>query len=313
VNNHRAWGNKTSTGLPAVVLVRVLARVLVPLLTTGLLLAGCGAAARRGDAAMGPAAATPVTPVTPARPAMPAMPTAADNPALTRFEAQQREAADTATRLGRWADVMWALDVLQALHPNDNALAQRRVQAEQSAAAAAAQRLRQAKAAQQRGDADTAVSLYLEVLALQTQDSEAAEALRALERERVTRQHLGLSARNTLARAATAEPVGVKNQTAGDGGRNELEHASLLASQGEVAAAIAMLSTTGGPNSNQPATRRLLADLYLQQADALWPQRGAEAIAAAERGLLANPSHKGLRERLKQWREPAAGIPEGKR
>jgi hypothetical protein len=224
------------------------------------------------------------------------------NPALPAFEARQREAADSATQRGRWAEAIWALDVLQALNPNDATLKARRAQAEESVKLAASERRQQATLAQQRGDGEAATRLHLEVLSLQPTpglQAEAAEALRALERERVARQHLGISARQAFARSPGQETLNVKAASAG---RNDVEHASMMAAQGDVGGAIALLKPVNVQPNADPAARRLLADLYLRQAEGLWPQQASAAISAAERGLKADPKHKALHERLTQWR-----------
>jgi hypothetical protein len=106
----------------------------------------------------------------------------------------------------------------------------------------------------------------------------------SLERERVKRQHLGLLSRNTLNRRMGAEPPMPANTTpaatSGGADRNELEHASLLAGQGEVEGAIAVLRPLVTSRRADPAVRRMLADLYVRQADALLPDRREAAVAA---------------------------------
>lgn len=271
---------------PSTMLTWVPAPVLVLMLV--LLVAGC---AGRGQ--------TVPPPVT-NEPAPSAAPVA--SPALTAFEARQREAADAALQRGRWVDAMWALDVLQALRPDDANLVSRRAQAEELAKQAASERRQQAKAAQQRGDSDSAMRLNLDVLSLApsaTLQAEAADALRALERDRVARQHLGVSARLAFARGPAQEKITGKAASAG---RNDVEHASMMAAQGDVSGAIALLKPVNAQANADPAARRLLADLYLRQAESLWPQQASAAISAAERGLKAEPKHKLLSERLAQWR-----------
>ncbi len=165
-------------------------------------------------------------------PSAPAVAAAPSNPGLTEFETRQREALEAATRRGRWGEVLWCLEVLQALRPNDTSLVTRRAAAERAAQEAAAERLRQAKQAQQRGDAEGAVRNYLEVLSLQPQHTEAADALRTLERERVARQHLGVSARAAFARNATATK---KNGKGNEGMRhNAVQGIGVAASSKEI-------------------------------------------------------------------------------
>jgi tetratricopeptide (TPR) repeat protein len=276
-----------------------LAAVLVTVLLTT---AGCAsrraAPAPERELADVPAAA-PVSPAAAARPT-----------ALTEFEARHRSIADNAGQNGRWAEVVWSLDVLQALRPDDTSLTPRRLQAEQAAQALATERLRQGKLAQQRGDVDAAQRSYLEVLALQPAAASAADAaqagdaLRQLERERIARQHLGISARSTFMRAPVAATR--SSGKAGAPGRNDVEHASLLAAQGDVNGAISLLKPVAATSQNDAGARRLLGDLYLRQADTLWPQQRAAAITAIENGLLADPSNKSLRERLAQWKSPSS-------
>jgi tetratricopeptide (TPR) repeat protein len=242
-----------------------------------------------------PAANTPVSPAPAARPT-----------ALAEFEARHRDAADNAGQTGRWAEVIWSLDVLQALRPDDSSLPARRLQAEQAAQALASDRLRQAKAAQQRGDAEAAQRHYLEVLALQPAATtpadalQAADGLRHLERERVVRQHLGIPARSTFTRAPLA--ANRSNGKVGATGRNDVEHASMLAAQGDVSGAISLLKPVAATGNNDAGARRLLGDLYRRQAEALWPQQRDNAITAAESGLQADPTNKALRERLLLWK-----------
>jgi hypothetical protein len=110
---------------------------------------------------------------------------------------QQHRAAAAAEQRGQWTQVLWHLDVLLALAPampNCSAAAPR-PNKPPSRRRRAQQRARQARA---RGDHESATRLYLELLSLAPGDAEAAEALRALERERVKRQHLGQLSRNTL-------------------------------------------------------------------------------------------------------------------
>ncbi len=242
--------------------------------------------------------------------------------ALGAFQARQREAAEAAMRGGQWADALWALDVLLALRPGDAALAEQRAQAERAATAAAAVRLQRARQAQQRGDADAATRLYLEALALTPGDAAAAQALRQIERERVRRQHLGQLSRNTLARRSASEstmaaplptpggsaagPAAASTASNPPGSlpnseRNEVEHASMLAAQGEVDAAIAVLRPLALARRPDPMARRLLADLYVRQAEALLPVDRAGALAALERSLQADPSQSRAAVLLKEW------------
>lgn len=267
----------------------------------GIWLACLAVAWLAGCASKGPGTATEPEPVTP-----PPAAVTADAPALPwpAFRQQHGVAADEAEQRGQWSQALWHLDVLLALAPDDADLQRRRASAQQAAQQAAVDRLQRARQARARGDAEAATRLYLEVLSVAHGDAEAADALRALERERVKRQHLGQLSRNTLNRRAGPEPTMSSNNpaatTSGGADRNELEHASLLAGQGDIEAAIAVLRPLVNARRADPAVRRLLGDLYVRQAEALLPARRDAAMAALERALQADPSNARAAARLKE-------------
>lgn len=259
------------------------------------LVAGC---ASRGP---GPAA-EPVPPAAPAE--LPAAPE--PGTAMPAFQQLHQNAARLAEQRGQWTQALWHLDVLLALAPADAELQQRHEHALQAAQQAAADALKRARQARARGEHEGATRLYLEVLSLAPGDAEAADGLRTLERERVKRQHLGQLSRNTLNRRPGAEPAMPANGNAmpppasGAADRNELEHASLLAGQGEIDGAIAVLKPLVTSRRADPAVRRMLADLYVRQAEALLPARRDAAIAALERAVQADPTHPKAAARLKE-------------
>lgn len=236
---------------------------------------------------------------------------AAGNTGLAELASRQRLAAETAERQGQWAEAVWAWDVLLALAPQDAELAKRRSSAKATIEAAVNERLPRARMAIQRGDTEAALRLFLEMLALVPGQPEASQALRKLERERVTRQNLGQLSRNAMVRrdsenAAVTTPAtpgnaGPATSGAGGGaGRNELEHASLLAVQGEHAAAIAVLVPVVAQTPVDPAAKSLLADLYYRQAEAAAGSNRAAAITSLQRSLQLDPSHARAAIRLKQ-------------
>ena len=242
-------------------------------------------------------------------------------PLLETFEQRQRDAAAAAAQQGLWLEAAWAWEVLQALNPRDPEIAKRLADARQAATAAATERNARGKQALQRGDTDNAVRLYIEALSFVPAHVEAAEALRAIERDRVRRQHLGQVARYSLMRrpdnAATpagATAPGTANNTV-SAERNEVEHASMLANQGEIDGAITVLKPiTTGPNADAGA-KRLLADLYVKRADILAATDRAAAIDALERAVAAYPDHLRAATRLKLLKDaardkPLAALPE---
>lgn len=200
---------------------------------------------------------------------------------LQAFESQQRARAEAALRQDRLPDALLAWDALLALRPADEAYLAKRAATTQRAEALAADRIAQAKAAQRRGDTAGAMQHYLDALAALPTHAAAADALRAIERERNRRTYLGKYSRNTLQRhppdrAAAARPAPSPDVRAG-GDRNDLEHASMLAAQGELADAIALLKAHLATKPQDAPARQLLATLLEQQAR---PQRNGTAPVA---------------------------------
>jgi hypothetical protein len=147
-----------------------------------------------------------------------------------------------------------------------------------------ADRLPKAQAAQKRGELDSAAQQYLAILALSPDQEAAADGLRAIERERNKRNYVGKLARNTLSRrnadaAKTARPAAAKPAPKVTGDRNEVEHASMLAAQGELDDAIALLQAHLAIQRNDAEARRMLADLQAQKAERA--QQGARETSTA--------------------------------
>jgi tetratricopeptide (TPR) repeat protein len=138
----------------------------------------------------------------------------------------------------------------------------------------------------------------------------AADALRSIERERVKRQQLGRLSRLTLMRRGT-EAMGPTDKVGSAGvDRNELEHATILARQGEIDSAIGLLERRLAADRNDRAARNMLADLYERKADdALASRDTASAIALLEKSLRLDPNDAQVAERLKQLRAAAASKP----
>jgi len=219
--------------------------------------------------------------------------------ALAAFESEQRVAADAASRQARWVEAIWEWDIVLALRPRDADAARRRAHAVEAIKGALPERLARARSARSRGDIDAAARAYLDVLALAPDHAAAADALREIERERVRRYQLGQPSRTVMARRA---PANASARAATVEERNEIEHASMLASQGDVKSAIAILQPLAGPRRGSATLHALLADLYLQQAEQLAPTNRAGAIAALESSLRADPNQQQAAQRLRQLR-----------
>lgn len=242
------------------------------------LLAGCAGTPAPGGGAPRPDARPP------ARPA-----------AVVAYEARQRAEAEAAQQQGRLADALWAWDIVLALAPNDAAAAKRRAEVQALAEAGAAERVARARQAQQRGEHDAAVRLNLEALALlpgpHPTSSAAADSLREIERERTKRGNVvGFRAAQVLQRSPAAAE------------RNELEHAALLAGQGDIDAAIVTLEPLVARRPADTAARNALADLLVRRAERQQPTDLPGAVAALERALQLVPGHRSASARLKAWR-----------
>ena len=134
------------------------------------------------------------------------------------------------------------------------------------------------------------------------QQRAAADALRSIERGRAKRAALAGTSR--AARAAAPEMASGAAHSAAT--RNALEHASLLAGQGEIDAAITLLQPLAGARNADPSLRGLLSDLYWRQATRLAPIDRAGAIRALERCLRLQPSHSAAQQLLRQLRSLSA-------
>ncbi len=229
---------------------------------------------------------------------------------VSAFEQHYRDRASSAQRQGRLADAAIAWEVLTVLRPESREYRDALLDTRRQIDVAVAERLPRAAQAQRRGDLDAATQGYLAVLALQPDSVPAADALRSIERERVKRQQLGRLSRLALMRRGT-EAVGPTDKVASAGvDRNELEHATILARQGEIDSAIGLLERRLAADRNDRAARNMLADLYERKADDVLAARDtAGAIALLEKSLRLDPSDAQAAERLRQLRAAAGSKP----
>ncbi|MEO8278791.1 MAG: hypothetical protein ABI564_03795 [Ideonella sp.] len=259
-------------------------------------------------------------------------------PEPTAYEIGQRARALDLERQGKLAEAVLIWEVLTTIRPRHDDYREHWLEAKRRAAAAAADRVQRGDQAAARGQFDTAASNYLAALALQPDQPKAAEALRTIEKERVRRTSLGKLSRLTLTRRSMADaemsPPGVPSSPgasrsaasaamagARDGektakatppsvpqDRIEVEHASLLASQGEYDEAVAMLDAWLASNGRDEAARTLLADVLYQQADSIAASNPTSAIALLERSVQLNRKNSRASQKLKQLKS-AAGQP----
>lgn len=255
--------------------------------------------------------------------------------ASTAYEAAQRARATDLERDGRLAEAALVWEVLSVIRPHDDDYRQRLAESKRRISTSAAERTQRGDQAAAAGQLDAAVSYYLSALALQPDHAKAADAVRGIERERNRRNHLGKLSRHTMTRKAmadsdmvpapqiSAEPVAAtattrpppavlsaapatrpaNNSPSAD--RIEVEHASLLASQGEFDEAISMLEKWLQGNRRDDAARRLLADVYFQQADRLAASKPEAAITLLEKSLRVERHQPRAAERLRQLKAAA--------
>lgn len=253
-------------------------------------------------------AGTPPPAPPPAGTAPEARPAARGEDGVARFARQQRALAETAARQSRWADAVWAWDVVLALDPRDGSAREQRQRAREQGVAAAAERRGRARQARQKGDLDAATRLYLDAMLQWPEDAQSAAALREIEALRARRGNVAgyrmPGSRRMYAatgKAATAESLPA---------RNELEHASHLAGQGDIDAAIAMLKPLVMARRPDPAVRSQLADLYWRKAEQLGDRDRQGAIDALQHCLQLAPGHRQATARLRQLKATApAPVP----
>lgn len=224
------------------------------------------------------------------------------------FEQKQRERAQSLTRRGRLADAALAWEILTVFRPDAVEYRERLADTRRQIDAAVAERSQRGAQAFKRGELDNASAYYLAALALQPDQPQAADALRAIERERNKRSYLGKYSRVTLTHRATvqAEVVMPRKPVGATADRNELEHASMLATQGEFDDAIQLLERRLAGDRRDEAARLLLADVYYQKAEKLAVRDKAAAITALQKSVRLDATHTRAAARLQQLKSGAA-------
>lgn len=205
------------------------------------------------------------------------------------FEVRQRALAEEAEARGQWAQAAWAWEALLALQPGEQAIATRLQGALKAADSLATLRAQQARLALQLGDFDSARDLYLRALRAAPTHADAIDGLRALEQERTIAQLRTLPTR-TAARPSKPPPA-------------EVEHAALLAAQGELDAGIRLLQPLTTGRQANPAARRSMSELLMLQALA---QRAADptlALASLRRSLQMDSRNTRAQTLLREWRK----------
>lgn len=216
----------------------------------------------------------------------------AQDAALAAFEQQQLQRAEQAELQGRWADAARAYGVLLLLRPEHAPYLRSQQRLRSATEQLAAQLLARAAEERRRGDFDRATRGYLQLLALVPEHAGAADALRQMERERNERQWQGRFARNPMQRPAP-------ETAAGTGERNLAEHAALLAAQGELDGAIALLRAPAQASGADPALRRQLAELLWRRVESWGGDKRVELLPTLREILRLEPQHEAALARLR--------------
>jgi len=210
---------------------------------------------------------------------------------VAEFEARQRDLAVSLERQGRWGEAVQAWDVLALLRPAE--YRERLGEARRQADLLATERLQRARAEMKKGDLEAAEQSYLGVLVLQPEQAEAADGLRSIERVRNKRDYLGQPSRLTLTRKQGSR-VAPSEQSL------ELEHAAMLAGQGEYDEAIGMLQRRLDTGPRDAATRRALVATLLKKAQALQASDPKAAREALQMCLKIEPKNAAAAALLKK-------------
>jgi len=213
------------------------------------------------------------------------------------FEQRVRERALQSGRQGQLAEAAIAWEILTVLRPDHREYRERLSETQQLISQAVPDRMQRGAQALKRGELDAATSHYLAALALAPDNPQAADALRGIERERNKRSYLGKASRITLARRPASDA-----RTAASPDRNTLEHAAMLAGEGELDDAISLLERQLAADRRNVAACQLLVDVYLQKAEKQAPRDKPGAIASLEKSLRLDGSNARAVERLRQLR-----------
>lgn len=220
------------------------------------------------------------------------------------FEKQQRDRARDLTQQGYFGEAAVVWEVLALMRPDVPEYADGLRHARSRIESRVAQRLQQADQARKRGDAEQAGQLYLQVLSDEPLNAQAADALRAIERERIKRNHLGKLSRLTLTRSSMSSAQVPRSALEAAADRNDLEHANLLMHQGEYAEAMRLLERYVKANPQDEGARRSLAEACYQQAERLAASEPKTAAALYQRALKLDPNHAPAARRIRQITRP---------
>ena len=215
---------------------------------------------------------------------------------MNEFERRQQAQAGVAESQSRLADAAVAWELLTLLRPESTTYRDALARVRARIASTVSEKMAVASAAQRRGELDVAAQAYLEALSFAPDHAGAADALRAVERERNRRSFVGKFSRNTLTRRAVSDGEMRYTEQSRPGGSvpggdvdGHLEHATLLMRQGEFDSAIGLLRDALRSRTGDAAAKALLIEVYLQKGERTLAKDRRTAKASAEAALQLDP------------------------
>jgi len=246
------------------------------------------------------------SPPPPTRPSPSHAPSSAEFP----LEQRERERAEALMQESRWAEAATHWEILQLLRPDQQDYGKKLAETRSHSSQAAAEYLQEAQQARARGQTSRATTLYLKALAADPSASEAAQALREIEKERTLRVNFGPSARGGNGEMSTnvrrsSKPAATPSTAEG----RDLDSAILLLHQGDYGAAVQTLETYVRKNPHDDVGRRTLQDAYVDLSRGQAKEgRREEALAYLEKaqGLRDGKSNPELTRALQSLRKELA-------
>ena len=215
-------------------------------------------------AAPAPTTSTPSSPIPPvpvparkpdpeppaARPSPPVEPPLADSASEQRWRGQ----AEELMKAGRWAEAAARWEILTLLRPQQGDYASSLAKTQGRARSEARDNLAAATEARKRGDLQHAAMLCLKALIADPQSTEAAHALRELEREQAHRLYFNHAAIGVRPTRAAHAPYSADRQ--------ELDTGVMLLHQGDYGASVQSLQNYVKRDPRDDMGKRALRDAY---------------------------------------------------
>jgi hypothetical protein len=226
------------------------------------------------------------------------------------LEQRERSRAEALMQESRWAEAATHWEILLLLRPDQQEYGKKLAEARSHSSHAAAQHLQEAEQARAQGQTSRATVLYLKALAADPSASEAAQALRDIEKERAHKANFGPSARGGNGEmSANARRSSKPGATAFTAEGRDLDSAILLLHQADYSAAVQTLEAYVRKNPHDDLGRRTLQDAYVDLArERAKEGKKEDALAYLEKaqGLRDNKGNAELTRALQSLRKEMA-------